>query len=83
MIAARLASGGNGSEEDHSTTKGKYKTVLTLTGLLMEGLGKAVVLRRARILHPSAFPLCLDYSLDPLPVRTYRFADNEITGQNL
>jgi hypothetical protein len=27
-----------GSEEDHSTTKGNYKTVLTLTGLLMEGL---------------------------------------------
>ena len=27
------------SEEDHSTTKGKYKTELTRTGLLMEGLG--------------------------------------------
>src|ERR1700693_5502002 len=26
-----------GSEEDHSTTKGNYKTDLTLTGLLMEG----------------------------------------------
>jgi hypothetical protein len=26
-----------GSKEDHSTTKGNYKTVLTLTGLLMEG----------------------------------------------
>ena len=29
-----------GSEEDHSTTKGNYKTDLTLTGLLMEGLGQ-------------------------------------------
>ena len=28
-----------GSEEDHSTNKGNYKTDLTLTGLLMEGLG--------------------------------------------
>jgi len=28
-----------GSDEDHSTTKGNYKTDLTLTGLLMEGLG--------------------------------------------
>jgi len=28
-----------GSREDHSTTKGNYKTDLTLTGLLMEGLG--------------------------------------------
>ena len=27
-----------GSGEDHSTTKGNYKTDLTLTGLLMEGL---------------------------------------------
>jgi hypothetical protein len=25
--------------EDHSTNKGNYKTCLTLTGLLMEGLG--------------------------------------------
>jgi hypothetical protein len=30
-----------GSKEDHSTTKGNYKTDLTLTGLLMEGLGLA------------------------------------------
>jgi hypothetical protein len=29
-----------GSKEDHSTTKGNYKTDLTLTGLLMEGLGQ-------------------------------------------
>src|ERR1700693_1128115 len=29
-----------GSKEDHSTTKGNYKTDLTLTGLLMEGLGR-------------------------------------------
>ena len=28
-----------GSKEDHSTTKSNYKTDLTLTGLLMEGLG--------------------------------------------
>jgi hypothetical protein len=28
-----------GSEEAHSTSKGNYKTDLTLTGLLMEGLG--------------------------------------------
>jgi hypothetical protein len=27
-----------GSKEDHSTTKGNYKTDLILTGLLMEGL---------------------------------------------
>jgi hypothetical protein len=27
-------------QEDHSTTKGNYKTDLTLTGLLMEGLGR-------------------------------------------
>ena len=32
-----------GSEEDHSTTKGNYKTDLTLTGLLMEGLGPRMV----------------------------------------
>jgi hypothetical protein len=31
-----------GSKEDHSTTKGYYKTDLTLTGLLMEGLGRWV-----------------------------------------
>ena len=31
-----------GSKEDHSTTKGNYKTSLTLTGLLMEGLGKVI-----------------------------------------
>jgi hypothetical protein len=30
-----------GSKEDHSTTKGNYKTDLTLTGLLMEGLCRA------------------------------------------
>jgi hypothetical protein len=30
-----------GSKEDHSTTKGNYKIDLTLTGLLMEGLGSA------------------------------------------
>jgi hypothetical protein len=28
-----------GSREDHSTIKGNYKSDLTLTGLLMEGLG--------------------------------------------
>ena len=28
-----------GSQEDHSTIKGNCKTGLTLTGLLMEGLG--------------------------------------------
>jgi hypothetical protein len=28
-----------GSKEDHSNIKGNYKTDLTLTGLLMEGLG--------------------------------------------
>ena len=28
------------SQEDHSTNKGNYKTDLTLTGLLMEGLGE-------------------------------------------
>jgi hypothetical protein len=32
-----------GSQEDHSTTKGNYKTDLTLTGLLMEGLGTGLV----------------------------------------
>jgi hypothetical protein len=31
-----------GSKEDHSTTKGNYKTYLTLTGLLMEGLSRAL-----------------------------------------
>src|SRR6202140_5991566 len=31
-----------GSKEDHSTSKGNYKTDLTLTGLLMEGLGLGV-----------------------------------------
>jgi hypothetical protein len=34
-----------GSKEDHSTTKGNYKTDLTLTGLLMEGLGIGSLLR--------------------------------------
>jgi hypothetical protein len=28
-----------GSKEDHSTTKGNYKTNLTITGFLTEGLG--------------------------------------------
>ena len=28
-----------GSKEDHSTSKGNHKTDLTLTGLLMEGVG--------------------------------------------
>jgi hypothetical protein len=31
-----------GSKEDHSTIKSNYKTILTLTGLLMEGLGGLV-----------------------------------------
>jgi len=31
-----------GSKEDHSTTKGNYKTDLTLTGLLMKGLGTII-----------------------------------------
>jgi hypothetical protein len=39
-----------GSKEDHSTTKGNYKTALTLTGLLMEGLGKS--------LSPEGAPKC-------------------------
>ena len=30
------------SKEDHSTYKGNYKTDLTLTGLLMEGLGSVI-----------------------------------------
>jgi hypothetical protein len=30
-----------GSKEAHSTIKGNYKTDLTLTGLLLEGLGPA------------------------------------------
>ena len=33
-----------GSKEDHSTIKGNYKTDLTLTGLLMEGLGPVIYL---------------------------------------
>ena len=33
-----------GSKEDHSTTKGNYKTDLTLTGLLMEGLDQQYLL---------------------------------------
>ena len=38
-----------GSKEDHSTTKGNYKTDLTLTGLLMEGLvAKVLMPDRAR-----------------------------------
>jgi hypothetical protein len=37
------------SREDHSTIKGNYKTDLTLTGLLMEGLGRAkTLLMRSR-----------------------------------
>jgi hypothetical protein len=35
-----------GSKEDHSTTKGNYKTDLTLTGLLMEGPGFPTTRRR-------------------------------------
>ncbi len=48
-----------GSEEDHSTTKGNYKTVLTLTGLLMEGLGflmASVKLQMCRLLA-STMPI--------------------------
>jgi hypothetical protein len=33
-----------GSDEDHSTIKGNYKNGLTLTGLLMEGLGSCGIL---------------------------------------
>jgi hypothetical protein len=32
-----------GSDEDHSTIKGNYKNGLTLTGLLMEGLGQSAM----------------------------------------
>lgn len=32
-----------GSKEDHSTIKGNHKADLTLTGLLMEGLGSVFV----------------------------------------
>ena len=35
----RMAAEADRFEEDHSTSKGNYKTDLTLTGLLMEGLG--------------------------------------------
>jgi hypothetical protein len=35
-----------GSKEDHSTNKGNYKTDLTLTGLLMEGVGSASAMQR-------------------------------------
>jgi len=35
-----------GSKEDHSTSKGNYKTALTLTGLLMEGLGRSDMAQR-------------------------------------
>jgi hypothetical protein len=42
-----------GSREDHSTTKGNYKTDLTLTGLLMEGLGIS-----CRV-HLGCSPYCL------------------------
>ena len=44
-----------GSKEDHSTTKGNYKTDLTLTGLLMEGFGRrnAVDLARGRAVNFS------------------------------
>jgi hypothetical protein len=34
-----------GSEEHHSTIRGNYKTDLTLTGLLMEGLGQVLGIR--------------------------------------
>jgi hypothetical protein len=37
-------------KEDHSTTKGNYKTDLTLTGLLMEGLGSIHQSRRLGLL---------------------------------
>jgi len=40
-----------GSKEDHSTTKGNYKTDLTLTGLLMEGLGVGEKVRLAIFSH--------------------------------
>jgi len=42
-----------GSREDHSTTKGNYKTDLTLTGLLMEGLGAALRLSDRTAEHDS------------------------------
>jgi hypothetical protein len=37
------------SIEDHSTNKGNYKTGLTLTGLLMEGLGPSESLRSSLV----------------------------------
>ena len=40
-----------GSQEDHSTIKGNCKTDLTLTGLLMEGLGRGGAERGDRFLN--------------------------------
>src|SRR4029077_157932 len=40
-----------GSEEDHSTTKSNYKIDLTLTGLLMEGLGSVIVSNSPKIVR--------------------------------
>ena len=38
-----MAAEADKSNEDHSTSKGNYKTDLTLTGLLMEGLGPVIL----------------------------------------
>src|SRR5690348_9813323 len=38
-----------GSKEDHSTSKGNYKTELTLAGLLMEGLGKRCLVGQPKL----------------------------------
>ncbi len=46
-----------GSKQDHSTTKGNYKTVLTLTGLLMEGLHRKSIAFRIKIFS-GASSLC-------------------------
>jgi len=77
-----------GSKEDHSTSKGNYKTDLTRTGLLMEGLGPVICLahglERARTSIASAFlPLFVSkpFSLSEPHVVFYRLVNsNGITG---
>jgi hypothetical protein len=61
-----------GSEEDHSTTKGNFKTSLTLTGLLMEGRGKPRLMRVSTV---RAFA-CNIHSMRQ-PIKTQRLDDLE------
>jgi len=75
--------------EDHSTNKGNYETGLTLTGLLMEGLGSARQRKYGNLPNPIAWrpngqnvdgwgiAYTQPGSLDPTPPKANPIAPNQ------